>query len=219
MICPNCGKEIPDNMKFCRYCGGTVNNHTPEPALSNFARQKPSSERSTQKILIVSAAAIFFVIIVICAFFAGKKSNKADVEETYYSESNYAEASQAVTQSTAYQTAETTAAAQTTQKETTGSDKEYITADDFRIEGKWKNTGEDTWGQVQKNAIVTFNGTNCNFFSPYDTYAFYKNGSDYQLDTTSFMSTDTVSFTVKIIDENHIDAYTGSSIIELTRVG
>lgn len=33
--CRNCGKEIDDNAKFCRYCGNKVgvisNNSTPEP--------------------------------------------------------------------------------------------------------------------------------------------------------------------------------------------
>lgn len=92
------------------------------------------------------------------------------------------------------------------------------TMDGFTIEGKWKSIGSYGFGQAQPGAIVVFNGTNCNFFSPQDTYAFYQGGNNYKLETTSFMSTDTLSFTVKIIDSDHIDIYRGDNITELERV-
>ncbi|RYC74819.1 hypothetical protein [Candidatus Nanosyncoccus alces] len=95
--------------------------------------------------------------------------------------------------------------------------KIYQTINEFSIVGKWKNVGEYTFGQAQKGSIISFDGTNCNFFSPKDTYAFYKNGDNYKLDCTSPLA-DTVSFTVKIIDENNIDIFNGSDIVELTRV-
>ena len=95
--------------------------------------------------------------------------------------------------------------------------KDYIIKSDFSIIGKWKNIGEYTYGQAQKGAIISFDGTNCNFFSPKDTYAFYKNGEHYKLDCTSPLA-DTVSFTVKIVDENNIDIFNGTDIIELQRV-
>ena len=104
--------------------------------------------------------------------------------------------------------------------ENTNSDyviKDYISVDNFSIEGKWKNIGSTTWGQVQAGAIVTFNGYNCNFFSPMDTYAVYKDGDNYRLDCTSLLA-DTISSTVKIVDENNIDIYIGSTVLELTRV-
>ena len=87
----------------------------------------------------------------------------------------------------------------------------------FTIEGKWKNVGNDTYGQAQKGAIIIFNGTNCNFFSPADTYAFYKNGDSYRLECTSLLG-DTVSFTVKIIDQNNIEIYFANGFVELTRI-
>ena len=99
----------------------------------------------------------------------------------------------------------------------TTAKKEYINIDNFSIIGKWKNVGDYTYGQAQKGAIITFNGTNCNFFSPKDTYAFYKDGDDYTLDCTSPLA-DTVSFTVKIVDEDNIDVVNGSNIVELKRV-
>ena len=100
---------------------------------------------------------------------------------------------------------------------TTGS-KDYITLSNFSIEGKWKNVGTYTFGQVQSGAIVAFDGTNCNFFSPKDTYAFYQDGDDYKLECTSLLSTDTLTFTVKIMDENNIDVFNGSNCLEMTRV-
>ena len=89
---------------------------------------------------------------------------------------------------------------------------------DYSIEGKWKNVGEYTFGQVQSGSIITFDGTKCNFFSPEDTDAFAKNGKYYKLECTSLLSTDTLTFTVKIIDDDHIDVYNGNNILELVRV-
>ena len=99
----------------------------------------------------------------------------------------------------------------------TNAPKSYTTINRFSIIGKWKNVGTYTFGQAQKGSIISFDGTNCNFFSPKDTYAFYKDGENYKLDCTNPLA-DTVSFTVKIIDENNIDIYNGTNIVELTRV-
>ena len=99
-----------------------------------------------------------------------------------------------------------------------GGNKLSGTMDGFTIEGKWKSIGSYGFGQAQPGAIVVFNGTNCNFFSPQDTYAFYQDGNNYKLETTSFMSTDTLSFTVKIIDFDNIQIYRGENITHLARV-
>lgn len=96
-------------------------------------------------------------------------------------------------------------------------EKTYITMNNFSIEGKWKSVGSYGFGQAQPGAIVAFDGTNCNFFSPSDTYAFYADGDNYRLECTSFMSTSTAAFTVKIIDADHIDVYYGDNVTELQR--
>ena len=108
---------------------------------------------------------------------------------------------------------------QSTEKnaEPTTVHKNYVTINNFSIIGKWKNVGTYTYGQAQKGSIIVFDGANCNFFSPNDTYAFYKDGDNYRLDCTSPLA-DTVSFTVKIVDENNIDIVNGSNIVELKRV-
>lgn len=97
------------------------------------------------------------------------------------------------------------------------TEKTYITMNNFSIEGKWKSVGSYGFGQAQPGAIVAFDGTNCNFFSPSDTYAFYADGNDYRLECTSFMSTSTATFTARIIDADHIDVYYGDNITELQR--
>lgn len=80
----------------------------------------------------------------------------------------------------------------------------YIVPDSFDIIGKWKSVGDDGFGQAQPGAIVIFDGSRCNFFSPSDTYAFYKDGDRYVLDITGALG-GSMSQTVNIIDENNIE--------------
>ena len=90
----------------------------------------------------------------------------------------------------------------------------------FSIEGKWKNVGADTYGQIQSGSIVVFDGTNCNVVSPSDTYALTKSGGGYQLDCTTMLFSETLSFTVKVIDNDHIELIKGGGTdIQLERVG
>lgn len=89
----------------------------------------------------------------------------------------------------------------------------------FSIVGTWKNVGDTTHNQIQKGAIISFNGTNCNVVSPHDTYAFYQDGGSYRLDCTSVLG-GTVSYKVEIIDNDNIHLITPvNTVIELTRVG
>ncbi len=88
----------------------------------------------------------------------------------------------------------------------------------FSIEGKWKNVGSATFGQVQQGSIVIFDGKNCNVYSPKDTYAFYKDGKQYRLDCTGLLFAENLSFTVKVVDKNNIELDTGSNVLKLKRV-
>jgi hypothetical protein len=90
---------------------------------------------------------------------------------------------------------------------------------DFAIEGKWKSVGDYGFGQAQPGSIVVFDGTNCNFFSPQDTYAFYKDGSKWILDCTSMLFSQNQTFAVTIIDEDNIEVAQGSYVTVLKRVG
>lgn len=91
-------------------------------------------------------------------------------------------------------------------------------SDSFSIEGKWKSVGAYGFGQAQPGAIVIFDGTHCNFYSPSDTYALYQEDGGWRLDCTDFLFANTVSFTVEIIDNDNINVYYGSDATELKRV-
>lgn len=90
---------------------------------------------------------------------------------------------------------------------------------DFVIEGSWLSVGSEGFGQAQPGLTVAFDGTHCNFFSPYDTYAFYQENGQWKLDCTSFLFAETLSFSVEIIDADSINVYYGSSCTELSRIG
>ena len=94
----------------------------------------------------------------------------------------------------------------------------FMFISDFSIEGKWKSVGDSGFGQAQPGAIVTFDGTNCNFFSPKDTYALYQDGDIYKLDVTSYLFADTLTFTVNTVSEDYIVITSGQTVTTLERV-
>ncbi len=104
-----------------------------------------------------------------------------------------------------------------TSYEVESSESQVAPVGNFSIEGKWKNVGEGTWGQMQEGAIIVFDGVNCNVFSPMDTYAFYDDGSGYVLDCTSPLG-DTVDLDVDVVSDNEIILTVGDNTIELARV-
>lgn len=97
-------------------------------------------------------------------------------------------------------------------------DEDLAGVSDFSIEGKWKSVGGYGFGQAQPGAIVVFDGVHCNFYSPSDTYALYQEDGSWRLDCTDFLFAVTVSFTVEVIDNDHINVYYGSDATELKRV-
>lgn len=83
MYCPNCGKQLPDGTKFCRYCGSPVEEAAAPPpvpesakdrSLSNAAIGQTSAapgqsphKKSGHKPLIFIAAAFLFLIVIAAA--------------------------------------------------------------------------------------------------------------------------------------------------------
>ena len=88
----------------------------------------------------------------------------------------------------------------------------------FTLIGKWKNTGTDTFGQIQENSVLIVDETYCNLYSPKDTYAFYKENGGYKLDISSYFFGESLSFSVNVIDNNHIEISRGNIVLSLTRV-
>lgn len=90
----------------------------------------------------------------------------------------------------------------------------------FNLKGTWKSVGSYGFGQAQPGALVTFDGTYCNFYSPRDTYALYQNNGKLTFDVTSFLFRENLTFEVQIVDDNNIKIiYDPSHITELKRVG
>ena len=73
----------------------------------------------------------------------------------------------------------------------------------FDIKGTWQSVGETGFGQAQPGAIVVFDGSYCNFYSPQDTYAITKENGGYILSVTSLLG-QTLSYDIEVIDKNNI---------------
>ena len=89
----------------------------------------------------------------------------------------------------------------------------------FELTGTWKSVGARGFGQAQPGALVAFDGSKCNFCSPYDTYALYRNNGKLVLDITSFFFAENLTFEVQVLDADRIRVlYGGSAAAELKRV-
>ena len=215
MFCTQCGSQMPDGAKFCGVCGAKMR------VREEAARKAPVSMReaavpkavhhmrvmSAKKrgILALVVSMLFFAICgalldgLYTAALASESTGSSSYQSADYSD-----------YSDSYFSSESSSGAE--------SGSSFFGFDEpFSIEGKWKNTGSTTWGQMQQGAIVIFNGTNCNVFSPADVYAFYEDGGSYRLDVTGLLGGD-ISFNVSVIDRDHIELTYSDTTIELMRV-
>ena len=84
MFCPNCGKEIPENMKFCNYCGTpqsvdftrgeqaeqqNVETYTPPNARPVY-QASPSPKRKKSKATKIIVSIVVVVVVFIIGYFA-----------------------------------------------------------------------------------------------------------------------------------------------------
>ena len=90
--------------------------------------------------------------------------------------------------------------------------------EEFSIVGKWKSVGDEGVGQAQPGAIIVFTENECNLYSPRDTYALYKEGNTLRLDATGLLG-GTLQCQVVVVDNDHIELHTGSTVTYLQRVG
>lgn len=101
----------------------------------------------------------------------------------------------------------------------TSSDESSNTSDvsSFNIIGKWKSVGKEGFGQAQPGSVIVFNGQNCNFYSPKDTYGITKEGDTITLDITSLLG-ESKSFKVIVTDDDNIQIKGEGSTTTLKRV-
>ena len=76
MICNNCGKEINDDAKFCKFCGTKVENIyvseqpvASEPVSNNQVIQAAMVEKKPVVLQVVKLAMLIFLILNVVAFF------------------------------------------------------------------------------------------------------------------------------------------------------
>lgn len=91
MYCPNCGKEIDDNAKFCSYCGANLEEdnkkQTEKEENSNITKQDNNQAKKPNVYIIVIAIlaiALIGAVVMLLSNNAGKggKASKESAEET-----------------------------------------------------------------------------------------------------------------------------------------
>ena len=80
MYCRNCGKELPENVKFCRYCGQAV-----PAAKSAGIEVQEKKERKRRRGLKASMIGMLLVLCVVLAGTAFIWLRKADAQEIVFS--------------------------------------------------------------------------------------------------------------------------------------
>lgn len=75
MFCSNCGKQIPDNTKFCNHCGAqqqTVENTGSAPKATEYQQNIVDTTSRQPKKVPKKANIIIILAVVLCAFLLGK---------------------------------------------------------------------------------------------------------------------------------------------------
>ncbi len=91
--------------------------------------------------------------------------------------------------------------------------------EEFSIVGMWRSVGSYGFGQASPGSTVIFDGSHCNFYSPDDTYEFYRLNGQWILQTKNVLWGDVLTFDVEILDSDHINVIYNGSVTELERIG
>ena len=86
MYCSKCGKEIPEDSQFCRYCGNTTNNN-----ISNNSSETNSNKSINLKNICIGVIILFFIIIGIQTYYINNNKNNVIKNEPYTSTNNNVE--------------------------------------------------------------------------------------------------------------------------------
>ena len=95
MFCGNCGKEMPDSIKFCPYCGTKLNNNLHNLSMHPANDNKDSKNKFYGKVALIIAG-IFEIIIIMFILFkvlsydeSSVYSNNLEVIDTISDIENY----------------------------------------------------------------------------------------------------------------------------------
>ena len=75
MFCPKCGKDLPDNSKFCKYCGSQIKN---KGTLSYVPTSNVNDDKNKNIIIMGLVALIVVLIIVFAAIGTGMFNSSND---------------------------------------------------------------------------------------------------------------------------------------------
>ncbi len=85
MICKNCGKEIDDDSKFCRYCGQQFGNSLGQPVAEQMNQEVKEEDKPLKNKKILGIAIIIVAAIVVALFaFVGNKNSLNEDEKLAY---------------------------------------------------------------------------------------------------------------------------------------
>lgn len=80
MFCPNCGKEIEKNLKFCPYCGNIVTNINEVPITYRIDNEKPINSTSIIAKVGYTLLGLFVFFIIVGSMSDGKSDKTKEVE-------------------------------------------------------------------------------------------------------------------------------------------
>ena|GEM_PF-6891691 len=64
MICPNCGKERPDNTTYCGRCGASLTGHAQSRVVGTSQKTVHSAKQKRVRLMIIGLTAALAVAIV-----------------------------------------------------------------------------------------------------------------------------------------------------------
>lgn len=85
MFCSNCGKQIPENTKFCSHCGAAQNNMNAQynqPTQQTYAPQSPVNMHTNSEPKKATGnkgvGIVITIVVIIAAFIIGYFATEAD---------------------------------------------------------------------------------------------------------------------------------------------
>lgn len=179
MICPNCGREIPESSRFCKYCGTDIFAER-EYAAEEYApaQEKPKASRLILPITVCAVCCVCICVMGGLLIFSAKGGDKKDADSA-------PEAKVSVVTTTAASTAPQTTAAETEPTEAPQSEPEPEPEDTEKYHEKVEPQGISHDAYNRRFTDLAANETTAMRIGPgadYDAAKYYSDSSTAQQD-------------------------------------